>query len=100
MSVHHLEPDTMTPEHPIIPGGIPMAEHDDDNHGNSTAAWVMVGILLLAAAVMSVAVAFPNVPLFIGGVVLAIVGLVAGKVLALAGYGVNGAVSRRDTNLS
>ncbi|KGN32527.1 hypothetical protein N802_17060 [Knoellia sinensis KCTC 19936] len=77
-----------------------MAEHDDDNHGNSLAAWVMVGIVLVATAVMSLAVAFPNVPLFIGGVVLAIVGLVAGKVLALAGYGVNGAVARRDANLS
>lgn len=101
MSVRHLEPDTMTPEHTIIPGGTLMAEHDDDdNHGNSTAAWVMVGILLLASAVMSVAVAFPNVPLFIGGIVLAIVGLVAGKLLALAGYGVNGDVSRRDSNIS
>ena len=77
-----------------------MAEHHDDDHGNSVAAWTMVGILLVAAAVMSLAVAFPNVPLFIGGVVLAIVGVVAGKLLALAGYGVNGAISRRDTNIS
>ena len=77
-----------------------MAEHDDDGHGNSVAAWVMVGILLVASAVMSLAVMFPSVPLFIGGVVLGIVGLVAGKVLALAGYGVDGAISRSDTNLS
>jgi len=77
-----------------------MAEHDDDNHGNSVAAWVMVGIILLASAVMSIAMIFPNVPLFVGGVVLVIVGLVAGKVLALAGYGINGDISRRDTNLS
>ena len=72
--------------------------HDDDHHGHSTAAWVMVGILLLASAVMALAVAFPNLPLFIGGIVLAIVGLVAGKVLALAGYGVNGDIARRDSN--
>ncbi|MFC7492504.1 MULTISPECIES: HGxxPAAW family protein [unclassified Knoellia] len=77
-----------------------MAEHDDDNHGNSVAAWVMVGIIILASAVMAVAMIFPNLPLFIGGVVLVVVGLVAGKVLALAGYGVNGAISRRDTNIS
>ena len=77
-----------------------MAEHHDDDHGNSVAAWVMVGILLLATAVMCVAVAFPNVPLFIGGAVLVVVGLVVGKVLALAGYGVDGAISRSDTNLS
>ncbi|KGN42709.1 HGxxPAAW family protein [Knoellia aerolata] len=77
-----------------------MAEHDDDGHGNSVAAWVMVGVLLVASAVMSVAVVLPSIPLFIGGVVLAVVGLVAGKVLALAGYGVDGAISRSDTNIS
>lgn len=77
-----------------------MAEHDDDNHGNSLAAWVMVGIVLLASAVMSIAMILPNLPLFIVGVVLVVVGLVAGKVLALAGYGINGDVARSDTNLS
>lgn len=65
-----------------------MDEHD--SHGNSLAAWVSVGILMLASLVMSFAVFEPNVPLFIGGAVLAVVGLVAGKVLAMAGYGVEG----------
>ncbi|MEO7267877.1 MAG: HGxxPAAW family protein [Knoellia sp.] len=78
-----------------------MSEYgDDDNHGNSVAAWVMVGTVLVASAIMSIAMIFPNVPLFVGGVVLVIVGLVAGKVLALAGYGINGDVARSDTNLS
>ncbi|MFC7488940.1 HGxxPAAW family protein [Knoellia sp. CPCC 206453] len=78
-----------------------MSEHgDDDNHGNSVAAWVMVGTVLVASAIMAIAMIFPNVPLFVGGVVLVIVGLVAGKVLALAGYGINGDVARSDTNLS
>ncbi|WP_404382394.1 hypothetical protein LL946_15990 [Knoellia locipacati] len=74
--------------------------HDDDHHGHSLAAWVMVGIVLVATAVMSLAVVLANVPLFIGGVVLTIIGLVAGKVLALAGHGVDGAVARSDSNLS
>lgn len=65
-----------------------MDEHD--NHGQSLAAWVAVGILLVAFAICSIAVAFPNVPLFIGGVVLMVVGVVVGKVLAMAGYGVAG----------
>jgi hypothetical protein len=63
-----------------------MSEHDD-NHGHSVAAWTAVLILIVAAAVMSLAVLFPNVWLFVGGVVLAIVGVVAGKVLSMAGYG-------------
>ena len=77
-----------------------MAEHHDDDHGNSVAAWAMVGILILAAAVMSVAVAIASIALFVVGVVVGVLGLVAGKVLALAGYGVDGAISRRDTNVS
>ena len=63
-----------------------MSEHDD-NHGHSVAAWTAVIILIVAAAIMSLAVLFPNVWLFVGGVVLAIVGVVAGKVLSMAGYG-------------
>ncbi len=77
-----------------------MAEHHDDDHGNSVAAWAMVGILLVGAAVMSLAVALGSIPMFVVGLVIAILGLVVGKVLALAGYGVDGAVSRRDTNIS
>ena len=77
-----------------------MAEHHDDDHGNSVAAWAMVGILLVGAAVMSFAVALASIWMFVAGVVVSILGLVVGKVLALAGYGVEGAISRRDTNIS
>ncbi|HYN65503.1 MAG TPA: HGxxPAAW family protein [Ornithinibacter sp.] len=63
-----------------------MSEHDD-NHGHSVAAWTAVLILIVASAVMSLAVLFPNVWLFVAGVVLAVVGVVAGKVLSMAGYG-------------
>ena len=62
-----------------------MNEHDD--HGHSLAAWVAVTIMIVAAAIMSAAVLWPNVWLFIGGAVLAVVGGVAGKVLSMAGYG-------------
>lgn len=77
-----------------------MSEHDDGNHGNSLAAWVMVGVVLLGTAIMSLAFILPSMATFIGGCVVVIAGLIAGKVLALAGYGVNGAVSRREANLS
>ena len=62
-----------------------MSEHED--HGHSIAAWTAVTICIVAAAIMAVAVAFPNRWLFVGGVVLLIVGAVAGKVLSMAGYG-------------
>ena len=41
----------------------------------------------LAAAIMSFAVLFPNGWVFAGGAVLVLVGVVAGKVLSMAGYG-------------
>jgi hypothetical protein len=62
-----------------------MEEHVD--HGHSVAAWTAVTICIIAAAVMSVAVVFPNLWLFVGGAVLAVVGAIAGKVLSMAGYG-------------
>lgn len=62
-----------------------MSEHE--NHGNSVAAWTAVIILIVAAAIMSFAVLFPNGWLFAGGAVLVLVGVVAGKVLSMAGYG-------------
>ena len=63
-----------------------MSEHDD-NHGHSVAAWAAVIILIVAAAIMSLAVLFPNISLFGAGVIVAIVGVIAGKVLSMAGYG-------------
>ena len=63
----------------------PEAEHE--SHGHSIAAWSSVGILLLGAAVMSFAVLFPSVLWFIVGVVICVIGAIAGKVLAMAGYG-------------
>jgi hypothetical protein len=63
-----------------------MSEHDD-NHGHSVAAWTAVTILIVASAIMSLAVLFPNVWLFVAGVIVGVVGLVAGKVLSMAGYG-------------
>ncbi len=65
-----------------------MAEHDPhDSHGHSVAAWTAVGILLVASTVMSAAVLWPNVAVFVVGMVIAVIGVVAGKWLSMAGYG-------------
>lgn len=64
------------------------APEHHDNHGQSVASWTAVGILLVASVVMSWAVVQASTGLFIVGAVLAVVGVVAGKVLAMAGYGV------------
>ena len=68
-----------------------MSQHDEhEDHGHSVAAWTAVTICIVASAVMALAVLFPNLWLFVGGVVLAVVGVVAGKVLSMAGYGAAG----------
>ncbi len=63
------------------------SEHHD-NHGQSVAAWTGVAILMVAAFVMAFAVLQSSTLMFIVGAVLAVIGIVAGKVLAMAGYGV------------
>jgi len=72
-----------------------MAEH---GHGHSVAAWTAVIILLVSAAVMSVAVVAAAVWLFVVGAVMAVVGVVAGKVVAMAGFGQNKPEAPRGTS--
>ena len=77
-----------------------MAEHDpNESHGHSIAAWTGVITLLVAAAIMSAAVLWPNLWLFIVGAVVAVLGVVAGKVLAMAGYGSRPPVRRESVDL-
>ncbi|ADU48152.1 HGxxPAAW family protein [Intrasporangium calvum] len=63
-----------------------MEEHHED-HGHSTAAWTAVGIMLVGAALGSIAVVIPSLVLGIVAAVVIVAGAVAGKVLAMAGYG-------------
>jgi hypothetical protein len=63
---------------------------EQESHGHSIAAWATVGILIVAAAIMSFAVLFPNGWVFAGGAVLVLVGILVGKVLSMAGYGAAG----------
>lgn len=63
-----------------------MEEHHED-HGHSVAAWAAVGIMLVGAAVGSIAVVRPSVVLGIIAAVIIVVGAIVGKVLAMAGYG-------------
>lgn len=62
-------------------------EEQHEDHGHSTAAWTGVGVILLGAAVAAVAVAIPSLVLGIIGAVIIVAGVVAGKVLSMAGYG-------------
>lgn len=59
-----------------------------DNHGQTTAAWTAVIMIMLAFLIGTIAVVIQNWPLFwIGGVALAIIGGITGKVMSMMGYG-------------
>jgi hypothetical protein len=62
--------------------------HDEhESHGHSVAAWTAVVVILVGTVIMSLAVVFPSVLWFVVGAVVVVLGIVAGKVLAMAGYG-------------
>ena len=63
-------------------------EHEEHgSHGHSTAAWAGVVIILVGSVIMALAVVFAWVAWFVVGAVVVVVGVIAGKVLSMAGYG-------------
>ena len=54
-----------------------MATDPHNDHGHSVAIWTAVAIILVGAAVCSIATWFGNVPLVIVGLVIAALGVVA-----------------------
>ena len=64
-----------------------MAAQGSSSHGNTVAAWTTVGILILGSLVMCIAVVLTSLWVFVGGALIAVAGLVAGRLLSMAGYG-------------
>lgn len=58
-----------------------------DSHGHSTAAWTLVGVVLLGALVCSLAVVLAEPWLFFVGLGVIVVGAILGKVLQAMGFG-------------
>ncbi len=57
------------------------------NHGNTPAAWTGVVLILVAFVVAGVGLMVESWPTFWVGVIIAPVGLIAAKVLSMAGHG-------------
>ncbi len=61
---------------------------EHDNHGQTPAAWTAVIIIMIAFLLGTIAVVIGNWVLFwIGGVALAVVGGITGKVMSMMGMG-------------
>lgn len=85
------------------PRGAHAAEpHPDDaaepheSHGHSVAAWTGVGTMLFGSAVIALGLILWWIPLAIAGAVLVVLGVVAGKVLSVTGYGQKKVADHRD----
>ena len=61
------------------------AEHDD--HGSTPAAWTAVSIIMVAFLLGGLGVLIAQPWVFWAGVVLAVVGVVVGKVMQMMGMG-------------
>lgn len=62
-------------------------------HGNSPAAWTSVGVMLVGVIVGCIAFLIgesATMLFWIGGVGIIVLGIIAGPVLKMAGYGVGG----------
>jgi hypothetical protein len=57
------------------------------NHGNTTAAWVTVTVVVIGALVSSLAVMAGEAWLFWAGLGVVVIGLVVGRVLVMLGFG-------------
>jgi hypothetical protein len=58
------------------------------HEGNSVAAWVSVTVMMVGALLAAVAIGMKSLSLGIVATVIIVVGLVLGKVLQIAGYGI------------
>lgn len=82
------EPSTpSTPSTPSNPRHSGVDHEIHESHGHSQAAWTGVGVILVGTLVMALAVIFPSVLWFVVGAVIVVLGIAAGKILAMAGYG-------------
>lgn len=66
-------------------GRLMAAEHDD--HGNTPAAWTLVVMIIVGFTVGGVGMVFANIPVFVAGVVICVLGAITGKVMSMAGMG-------------
>lgn len=83
-------------EHSSGQAGKHLAQIHHDGHGHSVAAWTAVTVILVGALTMSLAVVAASVLWFVIGGVVVVLGVVAGKLLAMAGYGENKGAGRAE----
>jgi hypothetical protein len=74
---------------PATTGASTATEEHDESHGHSLASWTLVGLELVGTFLISLAIVITNLPIGVIGGVVCVVGLIAGRVLQMAGFGVH-----------
>ena len=67
-----------------------------ESHGHSVASWILVALVLIGAFVISLAIVLSMFWLTVVGAVVLVAGLVLGRVLQMAGFGVHPPAARTD----
>ncbi len=79
----------MTNEASAQSAGSAEVEEHHESHGHSLASWTLVGVELVGTFVICLAIVLKSIPLAVIGGVVCVVGLILGRVLQMAGYGVH-----------
>jgi hypothetical protein len=74
--------------HPAVHADPSGGEHEE-SHGHSLAAWTLVAGVLVGTFVVCLAAVIEVTWLAVAGIVICVVGLVAGRLLQMAGFGVH-----------
>ena len=79
------EPAAASPQTTSSDGG----DEHFESHGHSLASWILVAFVLIGSFIASLAIVLTVVWLGVVGVVVVVIGLVVGRVLQMAGFGVH-----------
>jgi hypothetical protein len=70
------------------------ADVHEESHGHSLASWMLVALVLVGSFVVSLAIVLEVLWLAIIGLVIGAAGLVVGRLLQMAGFGVHKPVAK------
>jgi hypothetical protein len=80
---------TQGPARPATTGASATTDEHDESHGHSLASWTLVGLSLVGTFLIALAIVITNVPVGVIGGVITVLGLILGRVLQMAGFGVH-----------
>jgi MFS superfamily sulfate permease-like transporter len=70
-------------------GSSSSAGEHEESHGHSLASWMLVGFELVGSFLLCLAIVITNIPVAVIGGVVCVVGLIVGRLLQMAGFGVH-----------